>query len=299
MKKRGILFTSLIIMIVISCTGCVTSSSYLESINIKKYSNTLETALAQTDIKGMVDEYMQTAEGESKNKKAIVIMVDGFRANTIESFYEYGKGIARLAGDGGLYFTQPANIDTDAKIGRGTNMLSIMTGIEPSKMSVMKSSDVKRAEPLSLATSCATKYATGFYTDNINYLEHQLAQELDLIKNVNGFTANAVDDVHKLRDEIVRAVDTKTVVLAAVNDLYLHAGGNYSTRNTDYMKAVINFNSYIEEIMLRISAKTGEAWLMVVTSTFGGEESIVDNKKAHNSTTFLASNKKIENGKFI
>ena len=299
MKKKAILFTCMLMVMVVACTGCVSASSYLSSIDTKKYSNTAETAISQTDIKLMVEKYMQTGTVETGVRKSLVIMVDSFRANTIESFYDYGKGIARLANSGGLYFTKPANIETKSRIGRGTNMLSIMTGVEPSEMNVLKSSDVKRAEPLSLAATCAAKYPTGFYSDYANYIDHQLAQEFAVISNINGFSASAVDTIHKLRDDLIKAMDNKSVILSATSELYKQANGDYSTKNVDYMNAIINFNSYIEEMIQNTINRDGEDWLIVVTSTFGGEEGIMENKKAHNTTTFLASNKKIVDGCFV
>ena len=299
MKNKILLITGMVMMVVLTCTGCMMQSSYISSISTDNYINTMDTPIAQTDIKLMVEQHMSSTSGEKANKKAIVIMVDAFRANAIDGFYEYGKGIARLADQGGLYFTSPANIDTDSDIGIGTNMLSIMTGVEPGEMGMFKSSDVKREEPASMVSTLGLKYMTSFITDYSNYINHQLAQELKLIEQRNTISTTSVETVHQLQDEMLKGINSKSVILTACGDLYKVAGGDYSTDNVEYMNAIINFNGYIEEIIQTVATRDGEDWLIVVASTFGGEESMVQDKQAHNTTTFLASNKKIIEGKFV
>ncbi len=289
---------STIILIVMTCTGCMTASSYADSISGKNYSNTQDTAIPQTDIKGMVEGYLSTQSSAGSDRKAVVIMMDGFRANAIEGFFGYGQGIARLAAEGGLYFTKPANMDTDSNIGRGTNMLSIMTGVEPSAMDILKSTDVKRETPKSMAANFAANYQTAFYTDYSNYINHHLAQEL-AVNLMPSLTATAFDDIHAMQYEMVSSLKSKSVILAASSNLYDAAGGDYSTGNVSYMNAVINFNSYVEEIINQAQTRNDEEWLIVVTSTFGGEEQMNSNKSIHNSLTFLASNRKITDGKFV
>lgn len=298
MKNKILLITSMVMMVVLTCTGCMTQSSYKSSISMDNYSNTTDTAIAQTDIKLMVEQYMSSIDGKNTNKKAIVIMLDGFRANAIDDFYEYGKGIARLAGQGGLYFTRPANIDTDSDIGMSANMLSIMTGVEPGEMGIFKSSDVKREDPASMVSTLGLKYMTSFITDYSNYIDHQLALELKSLEHQKTITATSVETVHQLQDEVLKGIKSKSVILTACSDLYKVAGGDYSIGNVDYMNAVINFNGYIEEI-IQAASNRDDDWLIVVASTFGGEESIIQNKQSHNATTFLASNKTIVDGKFI
>lgn len=271
------------------CTGCMTAKSFMTGVPVDKFANTVDNAIMQTDISAKVLKHLQ----EGASAKSLLILVDGFRANALSEFYDNGKGIARLGADGGIYFTKPSNIDTKAKVGIGTNMLSILTGVEPSEMDVFKSTDGKRVEPYSILTTVSNVYKVDFYTDNQAYLDIQLHQEIDAISkggNAKMFEAKYLSSLKEIETATIEHLNDKLIVVA-LSIPYVKADGDYSLEHADYLSAIHNVNAMIESLVLACEERENEDWQITVASTFGGVEGLTGNKKVHNTTTFLASNK--------
>ena len=167
--KKHILLTTAVLMISASLvlSGC-SSNKIMKSLMEKGYfSNSYDNAISQTDIAGMISSHFESSTSKSiKKKKAILITIDGMRAEGLTHIMESDLGMSQISKDGGLYWTKPANLNSKAKVDEGVNFLSIVTGTEPSEFGVLKSTDVKRELPYSIMTKVAEKYNVKFLTDN-------------------------------------------------------------------------------------------------------------------------------------
>ena len=105
------------------------------------FSNSYDNAILQTDIASKISLHFTNNSGT--RKKAILITIDGFRAEGLEYMMGNDLGMLSIAKEGGLYWTKPANLDTKANIDIGVNFLSIVTGQEPSTFNVLKKTDAK------------------------------------------------------------------------------------------------------------------------------------------------------------
>ena len=284
-------FVSCVLVLCVSMVGvlsaCTSAKDYLKSIDMSAYDNKIDDAIPQTDITKYVENYLNSGVG----KRAILILVDGFRANTLDLFLDYELGIARLKNLGGLYFTKPMNIDTKSKIGVGTNMMSILTAEEPSAISLYKSTDAKRAEPYTIMSKVAKDKKVVYLTDNYNYIDVQLKQEFEENKNNKNLKYEYVEEFENIDDKVIENLNNNLIVVS-ISGVNSSASGKYSAKNANYINAIHNLNSMIENIWQSTRDIFGD-YMIMVASTFGGEESLTQNKEAHNTTTFLACNKEL------
>lgn len=294
MKKCGNLFivTAMITVLSLLLTGCNNNAILKKMEKSEYFSTDYDKAIKQTQISNILSEHLQNKEGVTK--KAILIMIDGMSVQSLPYFYDYGKGISHIAKNGGLYWTIPDNIATRAKIDTGVNFLQIVTGKEPSTFEVLKSTDAKREAPLSIMSSVASMRSVAFLTDNENYINVQLAQELSAKKLAN-LKCGIAKDIHELKKNCLAEISfNKDFIVLAISTLYNEVGQNFNAGNKEYLASIINLNSYIEEIYAEINARTGEDWLVAVTSTFGGKKTLENKNIENNVLTFMASNKAIE-----
>lgn len=274
-------------------TGCMSKSSFLHQLATEKFKNSVDKPISQTDIRGIMERHIQSGEG----KKGLLITLDGFRANAISQFAECGKGIARMANEGGLYFTQPSNIEGKSAVGMGTNMLSVLTGMSPDEMGVLKATDGKREEFPSILESSSKECRVRFLTDNEGYIDTQLNQELpkDKTKKSN-YTYDYIENFCDMERAILTSLSENKLVVVSLSLPYVAADGDYAMSNEHYLSAIFNINDMIEGVLQELEShpiKYADC-LFLATSTFGGEESIFDKKNVHNTTTFLASNQQLD-----
>lgn len=291
MKKKLLISLASVLCLAFTliATGCMSEGSFVEHLAKEKFKNDMDNPIPQTDIRGIMEAHIQSEESH----KGLLITLDGFRANAISQFADCGKGIARMANEGGLYFTKPANIDGKSTIGIGTNMLSVLTGKAPDDMGVLKSTDGKREEFPSILASNSKEYKVRFLTDNEGYIDTQLNQELpkDKTKKSN-YTYDCIEKFCDMEGEILDSLSANRLVVVSLSLPYVAADGDYSMGNEDYLSAIFNINDMLESILQEVTnhpIKYADC-LVMATSTFGGEESIFQNKSLHNATTFLASN---------
>ncbi len=104
-------------------SGC-NSNKILNRLTEKGYfSDSYDNAIPQTDIVNKITAHFN--QNTSVKKKAVLITIDGMRAESLEYIMGNDLGLSRIAKTGGLYWTKPANLDSKAKIDLGVNFLSI------------------------------------------------------------------------------------------------------------------------------------------------------------------------------
>lgn len=289
--KRGVLaFTTIVVIAsLLLLSGCSNKQiKQLESEGI--FANSIEDAILQTDIAGIVNSHF--SEVSNVKKKALLLTIDGMRAEVLKYIYKSDLGMSKISKDGGLYWTTPANLDTKAKIDVGVNFLSIVTGEEPSSFGVLKSTDPKRATPYSLMGNLSERYSVRFLTDNENYIDIQLASEFKE-KQSQKLTWSNCSDVIELRKESLRSLNSNDFIAVACSGLIDIAKGNFNLSNKEYFASMITLSYTIANIYDQVMARTNEDWLFLVASTCGGNNKLALNKETGNVLTFMISNKKI------
>lgn len=291
MKKSLLaLTTTLVLVSAVLLSGCSANKKIKQIEDKGFFANKYEEAIAQTDIVGLINAHF--AEVGSVKKKAMLVLVDGMRANGLEYVMSSEIGLSAIAKDGGLYWTKPSNIDTDARVDIGVNFLSIVTGEEPSTFDVLKSTDSKRETPYSIMRILSNKHSVKFLTDNANYINTQLSSEFKA--NVSQrLTWSSCNNVNELRSASVDSLKDNDFVAVATSQLVSVAKGNFSLNNKYYLAEMINLGYNIADIYSAVKARTNEDWLFVVATTCGGQNSLALNKTTDNILTFMFCNKKI------
>lgn len=294
--KKHILLTTAVLMISASIvlSGC-SNNKIMKSLMEKGYfSNSYDNAISQTDIAGMISSHFESSTSKSiKKKKAILITIDGMRAEGLTHIMESDLGMSQISKDGGLYWTKPANLNSKAKVDEGVNFLSIVTGTEPSEFGVLKSTDVKRELPYSIMTKVAEKYNVKFLTDNKNYANKHLAEEF-AAKQSQKLSVVTNNELNQLRADCLRSLDNNDFIMVAISNPYDVAAGNFKLSNESYLSAIIHLNYYISELYEQVELRATEDWLFVATTTCGGNSKLAANNEEGNILTFMFTNKAIE-----
>lgn len=290
--KRVKYMTAAMLLVAVTAvlSGC-NNNKILNKLSDKGYfSNSYDNAILQTDIASKISSHFTNNSGT--RKKAILITIDGFRAEGLEYMMGNDLGMLSIAKEGGLYWTKPANLDTKANIDIGVNFLSIVTGQEPSTFNVLKKTDAKRETPYSVMTTMSEKYRVKFLTDNKNYIDTQLAAEFDS-KLTQQLSFTSCMDLNALRTESINNLDANDFIVAAVSNPYLVADGNFKMSNSTYLSALLHLNYYLADMYDEIKARVGEDWLIIVATTCGGKTKLALGNEEGNILTFMITNKKM------
>lgn len=291
MKKIKYL-TAVMLFAAIACagSGCAGKKILNRLTELNCFDNKYENAILQTEIAGTVSEHFRT--NDTIKKKALLVAIDGMRAECLEYFFNEGIGAAKIADDGGLYWTKPANLETDAKVDIGVNFLSVMTGKEPSEFDVLKSTDAKREKPYSLMANLSEKYMTKFLTDNANYIDTQLNAEIKAKQSAR-LVYKSFTNLEKMMAECTSSLADTDFIALAISAPYQVAAGNYKMSNARYLSTLLNLNCRLGDIYRDIKARENEDWLVIVTSTCGGKTALHIGEEEGNNLTFMLTNKKL------
>lgn len=294
MKKHKVLTIAVLMMSTLLLLSGCNGNKIMKSLTQKNYFlNSYDDAISQTDIAGMISSHFDNSTGKSaKKKKAILITIDGFRAEGLMHIMDSDLGMSQISKDGGLYWTKPANLDSKAKIDLGVNFLSIVTGEEPSEFGVLKSTDVKRELPYSIMTIIAEKYSVKFLTDNKTYVNKHLAEEF-AVKQSQKLSVVTNSDLNQLRTDCLKSLNDNDFIMAAISNPYEVATGNFKLSNENYLSAIIHLNYYIAELYEQTKSRTTEDWLFIATTTCGGNSKLALNNEEGNILTFMFTNKAI------
>ena len=276
--------------------------------------NTVETALPQTCVYGLLERHFQSPlPAGKKKKKAIVLGYDGCRTDMLFFFDKIERGAAKylLKKDGHAIFTyaggtpypQPIAHETDTGPGWG----AILTGLQPAENGVYYNGAVKDVAPRSSVLAFAedklvdrsafyVSWAGHFTAEESTYrAEKEYAAEKGIpacyvrAENDGGTLANALHDVQ--REDCSDYIFT----IFEYPDIYGHGHG-FSPGVEEYMNAFRLSEkagmALVEAIMSR-KTYAEEDWLILVTPDHGGIGRGHGGPTPEERITFIVANKEL------
>lgn len=288
-----------------------TEAAYRELVGQVGYENTIETAIAQTDIYDMIYEHFNSPLADGKTtKKAIIIGYDGCRADALTLVGDKFSGITKmresgasciLAYCGGVNYPEINTQDTSTAPG----WCSILTGEWADKTGITGNGITKSLEYKTLMTTLTeekvidsaafvTSWDGHFKNDNSTYyLEKAYCEEkgLDVDFTLCGTdTASANAVIKDLKQE-----DCSDFIFAIYEGTD-HAGHTFGFSTNDpcyYAGFTLNdFLAYrtLNAIESRDTYET-EDWLIILTADHGGYGTGHGHESIQERMTFLITNK--------
>lgn len=93
------------------------------------FANDVSTAMPQTAVHDLVLEHFSFPLPAGKNaKKALLLFMDGCRADALPLFADYGLGVMTAAKDGGLYLTYAGGTQKSFRSDTAPGFFSMLTG---------------------------------------------------------------------------------------------------------------------------------------------------------------------------
>lgn len=288
-----------------------TEDLYRTNVEAVNYENTIETAIPQTDLYGIINEHFNSALPEGKTeKKAIVIGYDGCRADILNEIQSENSAIASLVAEGaslklaycgGVNYPEKNTQDTSTAPG----WCSILTGEWADKTGITANDIVKSVEPKTLLTTLVedgkaesslfvTRWAGHFSRDEATYVDEMKYCE----DNNLAVTFNKCDNDEKSLEYTLDAVSKENCqdfifVIYEPTDSTGHDYG-FSYNNPRYKEAFVRADAYALETINAIKGRASyaqEDWLIILTSDHGGFGSGHGNESIQERMTFVVSTK--------
>lgn len=288
-----------------------TNESYLEKIAQVEYENTVETAVAQTELYNMIYDHFNSPLPEGKTeKKAIVIGYDGCRADTLTLTENNFSGINKMLGNGASLrlaycggVNYPAENTQDTSTAPG--WCSVLTGVWADKNGVTGNGITKTMEYKTLmislteervidSASFITSWNGHFETDNSTYkLEKEYCEE----KGLNVRFNYCLEDTASARTAIkdIKSDDCSDFIFAIYEGTD-HAGHTFGfSSNNPIYRAGFRLNDILayrtlEAIESRDTYES-EDWLIILTSDHGGFETDHGGPSIQERMIFILTNK--------
>ena len=288
-----------------------TNESYLEKIAQVEYENTVETAVAQTELYDMIYDHFNSPLPEGKaEKKAIVIGYDGCRADALTLTENNFSGINKMLGNGASLklaycggVNYPAENTQDTSTAPG--WCSVLTGVWADKNGVTGNGITKTMEYKTLMTSLTeekvidsasfiTSWNGHFETDNSTYkLEKEYCEENGLNVRFN----YCIEDTASARTAIkdIKSDDCSDFIFAIYEGTD-HAGHTFGfSSNNPIYRAGFRLNDILayrtlEAIESRDTYES-EDWLIILTSDHGGFETDHGGPSIQERMIFILTNK--------
>ena len=288
-----------------------TNESYLEKIAQVEYENTVETAVAQTELYDMIYDHFNSPLPEGKTeKKAIVIGYDGCRADALTLTENNFSGINKMLGNGAsLKLAYCGGVNYPAKNTQDTSTApgwcSVLTGVWADKNGVTGNGITKTMEYKTLMTSLTeekvidsasfiTSWNGHFETDNSTYkLEKEYCEE----KGLNVRFNYCLEDTASARTAIkdIKSDDCSDFIFAIYEGTD-HAGHTFGfSSNNPIYRAGFRLNDILayrtlEAIESRDTYES-EDWLIILTSDHGGFETDHGGPSIQERMIFILTNK--------
>lgn len=289
-----------------------TEDAYMAAIESIGYENTVETAIAQTEIYNMVTEHFKAPLPEGKTeKKAIIIGYDGCRADALTLADGSTSGIAKILADGGkksLAYCGGVNYpdgENTQDTSTAPGWCSVLTGVWADENGVYGNGQPKSMEHKTLMTeliedgtidsaSFVTKWAGHFVDDNATYVpekEYCEANGIDVSFTKSGTnTLCAFETMSQLAED---DCPDFTIAIYEGTDGAGHSFG-FSLNNPCY-KAGFELNEKlaygtIQTIEARETYES-EDWLIIITSDHGGYGTGHGGPTIQERMVFIVSNK--------
>lgn len=288
-----------------------TNESYLEKIAQVEYENTVETAVAQTELYDMIYDHFNSPLPEGKTeKKAIVIGYDGCRADTLTLTENNFSGINKMLGNGASLklaycggVNYPAENTQDTSTAPG--WCSVLTGVWADKNGVTGNGITKTMEYKTLMTSLTeekvidsasfiTSWNGHFETDNSTYkLEKEYCEENGLNVRFNYCLEDTASARTAIKD--IKSDDCSDFIFAIYEGTD-HAGHTFGfSSNNPIYRAGFRLNDILayrtlEAIESRDTYES-EDWLIILTSDHGGFETDHGGPSIQERMIFILTNK--------
>lgn len=269
-----------------------TTSDYKNNVgSVKAYSNTLETAVPQTEIYNMIKNHFTSPLAEGKTeKKVLVIGYDGCRTDALSLMDNDGKGAisyllstgatAEIAYCGGVNY--PA-INTQAT-STAPGWCSILTGTWADVHGITDNGIEKSNDNLTLLTTLVEEETinnSAFYVSwngHFNGSETTYIQEKTYIEenNLDVTFLDADDDNGTVANTLadISESDCSDFIFTILEHTD-HSGHDtgFSLNNPDYSKSFADAEAHGRAIIDAVEARETyetEEWLIIITSDHGG-----------------------------
>ncbi len=263
---------------------------YRQNVATVGYENTIESAMPQTELYGIINEHFNEALPEGKSeKKAIIIGYDGCRADIVSEYVGGHSGIDALLKEGasikltycgGVNYPEVNTQDTSTAPG----WCSILTGQWADVHGVTANDIPKSMEAKTIMTSLAeegkigsasfiTKWAGHFSRENATYLpEVQYCQAHALPVTFNKCDNDEASHKAAMAELEDEACGDFIFVIYEPTDSTGHNKG-FTFNNPKYKEAFKKQDAMALELINAIKARESyekEDWLIIITSDHGG-----------------------------
>ncbi len=288
-----------------------TEELYRETISTIEYENTVETAIAQTELYKMVNDHFNSPLAEGKTvKKAIIIGYDGCRADALALAQGNDSGIRKMLDNGasinlsycgGVNYPETNTQDTSTAPG----WCSILTGELADKTGITGNGITKNMEYKTLFTSLTeekiidsasfvTSWDGHFSTDNATYnIEKKYCEDNNLNVKFNFCSSDTNSANTVIKD--LKNEDCSDFIFAIYEgtDHAGHAFG-FSTNNPIYqvgfrINDVLAYRTLVA-IEERETYET-EDWLIIISADHGGFKTGHGGPSIQERMTFIVTNK--------
>ncbi len=288
-----------------------TNEAYLEKIAQVEYENTVETAVAQTELYDMIYDHFNSPLPEGKTeKKAIVIGYDGCRADALTLTEKNFSGINKMLGNGAsLKLAYCGGVNYPAKNTQDTSTApgwcSVLTGVWADKNGVTGNGITKTMEYKTLMTSLTeekvidsasfiTSWNGHFETDNSTYkLEKAYCEEQGLNVKFNYCLEDTASARTAIKD--IKSDDCSDFIFAIYEGTD-HAGHTFGfSSNNPIYRAGFRLNDILAYRTLNAiesrDTYESEDWLIILTSDHGGFETDHGGPSIQERMIFILTNK--------
>lgn len=267
-----------------------TEEAYRNKISAISYENTIETAVAQTELYNIISNHFSSALPEGKTeKKAIVIGYDGCRADALSLIINGYSGIQKMVDNGAsVKLSYCGGVNYPAENTQATSTApgwcSILTGVWADKNGITGNGITKTLEYKTLLTtlvedgiidssSFITSWNGHFVKDDSTYkLEKQYCEENKLNVDFN-FCSNDTQSTNTTLNDIKS--DNCSDFIFTILEGPDHSGHSFgfSTNNPIY-KVGFQLNE-IQSLTILKAIKSrdnyeSEDWLIIITADHGG-----------------------------
>lgn len=288
-----------------------TEEAYREKVAEVPYSNTIETAIPQTDLYDIIKNHFNSPLPEGKTeKKAIVIGYDGCRADALTLMPKAFSGIQKLINDGNpLNISYCGGVNYPAKNTQATSTApgwcSILTGEWADKHGITGNGITKTVEPKTLLVSLVedkvidsatfiTRWDGHFVNDDSTYkAEKEYCEE----KGLNVEYIKCLEDLASANATIgnIKQDDCSDFIFAIYEGPDAAGHGFGFSTNSPIQEAGFVINdilaySTINAIENRDTYES-EDWLIILTSDHGGYGKDHGGDTIQERMTFVICNK--------
>lgn len=263
--------------------------------------NTVETALPQTEIAGLVAAHF--AQGGAKPKKALVIGWDGARADAAQFLCrpQAGHGaVGALKERGGLYLSFAGGEGKHLqKTKTQQGWASILTGRWGFENGVLEHQPLRRSCPTVLYSLAQKGVSAAFLAEWPEHFLLTYTQELlsaKLRKLPLRFVKTDTDfHLRELVRQSIRGGTDCTFCIFETPDHNGHATG-FGMSEPGYAGGIVQLDRFAHELFKDVARRDtvdAEDWLILITSDHGGHGTDHGSQSPFDRLTFIACNRKL------